>query len=129
MPAYTRETESVHRIRLLGSIRCYWSETSVNNGVTVKMHVETEFVADGAVSDLAIFLVDPKTGRRTRQLGRTSGSVSSNALAIDQTIQLEEGDFDAALDAAILIFEATIHNYRLVGESQRLFVGRPRFSV
>lgn len=129
MPVYTRETGSVHRIRLPGAIRCYWSEVAVSNDAKVRMHVETELVKDGAAVDVVSYLVDPETSQRLRQLEVASGSITGNALAREYHVLLKDEDFDATHDAAVLIFEATIQSHRLGAESQRLHVGRPRFSI
>lgn len=129
MPAHTRETGSVHRIRMPGAIRCYWSDVAVSNDSKVRMHVETELVADGAAVDVISYLADPETNRRVRRLEAASGAIAGNAMAREYHVLLKDEDFDAARDAAVLIFEATIPNYRLRAESQRLHVGRPRFSI
>jgi len=129
MPVYPRDTDAVHRIVLPAAIRCYWSQVWTPNDAQVGMNLEAQIVRDGAEVELTVYRVDPKTQKRVETLDPLAGVITGSRLELAYDVKLTPEQFDAGDGAAILVFEGRIAEYALVGESQRLHLARPRYSI
>lgn len=90
--AYSRQTDTSHMIRLASSIdRCFWSRGVAMNGDSMKIHVETSHVQDGARVVLKIMEKTANRGQSDREITELESSdIASNELVLEHTLELAE---------------------------------------